>query len=139
MYKRILVASDGSPGAHKAFEAALRLAKEHAAELHMISVEELSSFPASVDEVIEEKAEADHVFAPMIAVAQRHAKKAEVPFRAHVVAGHVAERVVAFIKEHGIELLVVGFMGHSRLYDRIIGSTTDRLVRLAPCAILVVK
>jgi len=30
-------------------------------------------------------------------------------------------------------------MGHSQLYERIIGSTTDRLVRLAPCAVLVVK
>jgi nucleotide-binding universal stress UspA family protein len=34
---------------------------------------------------------------------------------------------------------VVGFMGHSQLYERIIGGTTDRLVRLAPCAVLVVK
>jgi nucleotide-binding universal stress UspA family protein len=35
--------------------------------------------------------------------------------------------------------LVVGFMGHTRLYEQIIGSTTERLVRLAPCAALVVK
>jgi hypothetical protein len=31
------------------------------------------------------------------------------------------------------------FMGHSGLYNRVIGSTTDRLVELAPCTILVVK
>jgi nucleotide-binding universal stress UspA family protein len=36
-------------------------------------------------------------------------------------------------------LLVVGFKGHSALYHRILGKTGDRLVELAPCAVLVVK
>ena len=30
-------------------------------------------------------------------------------------------------------------MGHSALYNRVIGSTADRLVELAPCTVLVVK
>jgi nucleotide-binding universal stress UspA family protein len=37
------------------------------------------------------------------------------------------------------DLLVIGFMDHSALYERIIGGTADRLVRLTPCAVLVVK
>jgi nucleotide-binding universal stress UspA family protein len=62
-----------------------------------------------------------------------------VSVEVHLVPGHVVEAVVGLIKEHDIELLVIGFMGHSALYERIIGGTTDRLVRLAPCAVLVVK
>ena len=42
-------------------------------------------------------------------------------------------------REEHFKLLVVGFMSHTRLYEQIIGSTTERLVRLAPCAVLVVK
>ena len=49
------------------------------------------------------------------------------------------EAVVGLIHEHQFNLLVVGFMGHSQLFERIIGGTTDRLVRLAPCTVLVVK
>ncbi len=30
-------------------------------------------------------------------------------------------------------------MGNSALYNRLIGSTTDRLVELVPCVVLVVK
>jgi nucleotide-binding universal stress UspA family protein len=37
------------------------------------------------------------------------------------------------------DLVVAGFTGHSALYERIIGGTADRLVRLAPCPVLVVK
>jgi nucleotide-binding universal stress UspA family protein len=55
------------------------------------------------------------------------------------VAGHPVPRIIEIVREEGFELLIIGFMGHSALYDRIIGSTTDRLVRLAPCAVLVVK
>ena len=57
----------------------------------------------------------------------------------HLVPGHVAEAIVGLARDRGFDLLVVGFMGHSQLYERIIGGTTDRLVRLAPCSVLVVK
>ena len=139
MYKRILVANDGSPGALKAFAAALAMARRNGAELHMITVEELSRFPATIDEIDEEKTEANHRFAPVIAAARADASAAGVPIEVHLVPGHVVEAVVGLIKERAIDLLVVGFMGHSALYERVIGGTTDRLVRLAPCTVLVVK
>ena len=97
MYGKILVANDGSPGALRALGIALELAKREGAALHMVTVEELPWFPASIDEVEEEKAEANHRLAPLIETAR------------------------------------------TRLYEQIIGSTTERLVRLAPCTILVVK
>ena len=37
------------------------------------------------------------------------------------------------------DLLVIGLMGHSALYDRVMGSTCQNLVRLAPCSVWVVK
>jgi nucleotide-binding universal stress UspA family protein len=46
---------------------------------------------------------------------------------------------VEFIKEENFDLLVIGFMGHSALYERVMGSTCQSLVRLAPCTVLVVK
>ena len=69
MPRRILVANDGSEGAAKAFAAAIALARQSKAELHMICVEELPRFPTSVEEVIEEKQEANHRFAEVIAKA----------------------------------------------------------------------
>ena len=45
MFSKILIANDGSEGAARALSAAIKLAKQHDAELHMISVEELPQFP----------------------------------------------------------------------------------------------
>lgn len=75
-------------------------------------------------------------FRRFIEAAKAQAATAGLPIATHLVPGHVVDAVIGLVN---IDLLVVGFMGHSRLYERIIGSTTDRLVRLAPCAVLVVK
>src|SRR6516162_9703385 len=70
MYSRILVANDGSPGGQKALSGAIELARKLSAELHMVTVEELPRFPASIDEIAEEKDEANHRFAPVIDAAK---------------------------------------------------------------------
>ena len=45
----------------------------------------------------------------------------------------------ALVNQQHFDLLVFGFMGHTRLYEQIIGGTTERLVRLAACSILAGK
>lgn len=139
MPRKILVANDGSAGATKAFAAAITLARHAKAELHMICVEEVPRFPASIDEVIEDKADENHVFANVVTKATAEAKAHHFKLTTHVVAGHPVPRIIELIEEHHFDLLVVGFMGHTALYNRLIGSTTDRLVEMAPCSVYVVK
>src|SRR5664279_3778828 len=93
--------------------------------------------PARV--MIEAKTDENHKFHDVLAKARDIAKKKGVKLDAEVVAGHAVSAIVAYVKAHKADLLVVGFMGHSALYERIIGGTADRLVRLAPCPVLVVK
>jgi nucleotide-binding universal stress UspA family protein len=139
MFRKIVVASDGSEGAGRALSAAIKLAKQHDAQLHMVSVEELPQFAASVDEVVEAKSEANHFFEGVLARAMGQAQAAGVTLTTHVIAGHAVAAIVGFVEREGADLLVIGYMGHSALYNRVIGSTTDRLVELAPSAVLVVK
>ncbi|HET6161473.1 MAG TPA: universal stress protein [Dongiaceae bacterium] len=139
MFERIAIAHDGSDGAARAFAAALDLAKRHKARLLMVSVEELPRFPTTMDELVEESEEAGHRFAQLIETCQAQARIKRVKVEPHVVPGHAVTSIVEFVEQNRCDLLVVGFMGHSALYNRLIGGTTDRLVELAPCAILVVK
>ena len=139
MFSKILIANDGSEGAARALSAAIAEAKAHDAELHIISVEELPRFPASVDEVVEEKAEANHRFAAVLERARSQAKAAGLMVTTHIVVGHAVPAIVEFVERERFDLLVVGYMGHSALYNRLIGSTTDRLVELAGCTVMVVK
>ena len=139
MYLRILAANDGSDRAFKALTAACDLAKRYDAELHMIIVEELPRFPASIGEVKAEIESADQRFRPVIARSNTLVGMQGLKLHCHVVPGHPVSTIVEFVRERRFDLLVIGFMGHSAIYERIIGGTADRLVRLAPCAVVVVK
>jgi nucleotide-binding universal stress UspA family protein len=139
MFKKILIANDGSEGAFKALDAALRLAHSHKAQAQMICVEEIQWIPGSREEVIGDKELADRKFAEVVANANVEAKRHHVRLWSHIVVGHAVRAIVDCIERDGFDLLVIGFMGHSALYNRVIGSTADRLVELAPCTVLVVK
>ncbi len=139
MFNKILIANDGSEGASRALSAAIKLAKTHEAELHMISVEELPGFPASIAEIIEEKQEANHVYDAVKSRAIGRAQTEGVKLTAHVAVGHPVSTIAEFVEREGFDLLVVGYTGHSALYNRLIGSTTERLVEHASSAVLVVK
>ncbi len=139
MFKRIVVANDGSDGGLRALAMACDLAMRHRSTLHMISVEELPDFPASIDEVVEAKDAENHKYHEVLERARKIAKAKGIKLKTEVVAGHAAASIVERAKAMKADLLVVGFMGHSALYERIIGGTADRLVRLAPCPVLVVK
>jgi nucleotide-binding universal stress UspA family protein len=56
-----------------------------------------------------------------------------------VKAGSVHEQILRVAREEGAELIVVGARGHSALERVLFGSTSRRVVRDAPCPVLVVR
>ena len=140
MFKRILIANDGSEGAKKALHAALALAKTFGAEIQSISIRERPShYAETVGEVMEEQEEADRFFARVNAEAVAMAAQDGVDLKCTVLPGHEVETIVRFARDGCFDLLVVGFMGHSRAFGRIWGGTSQNLARTSPCSVLVVK
>jgi nucleotide-binding universal stress UspA family protein len=141
VFHKILLAYDGSPGSQRALQVAVRLADHVDAELHCICVEEkLPHYAATLGEVDEAKAERDAYFEALIRQARQTAwDLAGIELHCRVVAGHEVESVVTAAREGQFELLVVGFSGHSNIFGRVMGSTTQSLSRLSPCSILIVK
>jgi nucleotide-binding universal stress UspA family protein len=140
MFRKIVVANDGSASARKAVAAAVALAVAHGAQLHSISVEEdLPRYAGTIGEVEEVKLQRNGYFREVNAEAQQLAQERGVELHCEVRAGHEVETIVKYCEEGGFDLLVIGFMGHSALFGRIWGSTSQNLTRLAPCSVLVVK
>ena len=139
MFRKILHANDGSDHAFNALALAIKIAKETGAELHMVSVEEISYLPEMIEEVREETGVAARLFHTVVNRARDMAAQAQVQLKTHLLTGHPVRDVVDLAGDLKADLLVVGASGHSALYDRMIGSRADRLVHLAPCPVLVVK
>ena len=139
MFKKILQANDGSDPAFRALQLAITIAKQNAAELHSVSVEEIPPMPEFIEEVRETRGIAARRFHPVLQRARALAEQQELILQTHVLAGHPVRTVVQLARELEADLLVIGATGHSALYERMIGSRADRIIQLAPCPVLVVK
>ena len=140
MFKKILVGYDGSEGAKKALRAAIDLAKHYRAELHSISVEEdLPHYAATVGEVQEAKEEKNGYFVRLVDEAKGLAVAEGITLHSKVLPGQEVQTIVDYAKENHFDLMVIGFMGHSKIYDHVWGSTSQNITRLVPCTVMVVK
>jgi nucleotide-binding universal stress UspA family protein len=56
-----------------------------------------------------------------------------------LLIGHAADQIVAYAAEHGVDLIVMGTHGRGALARVIVGSVAERVVRMAPCPVFIVR
>jgi len=140
MFGRILVAFDGSEGSRIALTRSIELAKALGAELASISVEEhLPYYAASLSEVKGTQERIDQHFEALTKQARDLAALSGIRLETLVQQGHEIERIVEAAEGGRFDLLVIGYHGHSRIFERTMGSTAQAIVRHAPCPVLVAK
>jgi nucleotide-binding universal stress UspA family protein len=137
MFHKILVGLDGSEPSWCAFRRALALACRDGSEVWTLSVEEhLPRFPGTIDEVVEEELFENEYFSRVQGMALELAEASGVPTICRVVPGHSASRIVELARDGGFDLIVIGHRGHESPWQRLVGSTADRVVDHAPCCVL---
>ena len=135
MFKRILVAFDGSFASEQALKLALQLARPTGASVTALSVEEkLPAYAASVGEVEEVKLQMDAYFARLQEGARERARASGVALDTAVRAGQAAQAILRFAEEWGSDLIVVGADGR-----RGLGGTADRVAEAAHCSVLIAR
>lgn len=139
---RILVGCDFSPDSNLSFQYALALARQFQCELHLAHVIEstmykhiLKSGPESGQDQHALCKELDEKLKDMIP-GEAHACCAP---RTELLAGQPYEELTKYAVTHNIDLIVLGVRGHSLMETLFLGSTTDRVVRQAPCPVLSVR
>ena len=138
-FERILVAIDGSQGANRAIATALDLTRLAGGHLTALAIEgPLPAYAATIGEVEEVKRQKDRFFDGVAQDAREQAEAAGVAMSVEVRAGHAAELITAYAREHGADLIVVGHKGHF-LQDYVLGSTADRVAHHAHCPVMIVK
>jgi nucleotide-binding universal stress UspA family protein len=140
MFKKILLAYDGSEGANKALKVALELAQVHQGMIWALGVEEnLPHVVASVGEFQESKEQADAKFHKLLDAARTQAEKAGVELKTIRRAGHPAQTIVNVAREGEFDLILVGHSGLSGVWAAFLGTTAEKVSRHAPCSVLIVR
>ena len=140
MVDQILIAHDGSDSARKAFDFAVDLTARIGGHLRMICVEEeIPRHAEVIDELREEIDRAERYFGQLAAQCRARAAMRSVDLDTNILPGHAVRVIGEFVRQNRIDLLVIGFTGHSRVYEHIWGGTAHNLTSTVPCNVLVVK
>jgi nucleotide-binding universal stress UspA family protein len=139
MFKKILVAYDGSKGADRALSMAIRLACEQGGDLWVLSVaEHLPRFPATIDETDAALRTAEQAITQLHHKAHLLASEEDVTVQTITRTGHAGQAIIQAATEGQYDLLVLGRSGHSEVWGRFMGRTADKVSRHAPCSVLIV-
>ncbi len=141
--KKVLVPTDFSESARHALTYGISFAREYEAELQLLHVVENLTvgyasdlFPVPMAEVFQgiwgyAKAERAKLGA------EARARKVDVI--EHVAQGKPSAEIIRFAKENEVDMIVLGTHGKGMLDQALFGSTTERVVRRAPCPVLTVR
>ena len=141
--KRILVPTDFSESARHALTYGISFAREHKARLYLLHVVETIAvgyasdlFPVPLAEVFQEisgyaKAE--------LAKLAGAAREKGVEVQEIVVQGKPSAEIIRVARDELIDMIVLGTHGKGILDQALFGSTTERVVRKAPCPVLTTR
>ncbi len=132
----VLVPTDFSDPSLKALETALAIADDPS-HVHVINVL-LPLHPAdpAVSVTLDEEARAESV---VTALREKLDEMGHTAVHAHARHGDPGTRICDVAKTLGADLVVIASHGRSGLARLLLGSVAERVVRLAPCEVLVVR
>jgi nucleotide-binding universal stress UspA family protein len=137
-----LVPLDFSPDAEQALAYAMALAQTHQARLTLLHVKDTLSWgvaqaearlPPSVWHQLETRLAED--------MAERFTRVQEAGLHGETVIaeGVPFQTIIDTARDTGVDLIVMGTRGRTELTPVLIGSVAERVVRLAPCPVLVTR
>jgi len=144
MYQRIMVAVDGSDTARRGLQEAIDLAKDQKARLAIVHVIDLvvvygaGQFPGSYIDSTREFGR--NAIEQARKTAQAAGIEPEMQSPEIITTGyHVADTIAQLATDWKADLLVVGTHGRRGVSRLLIGSVAERIVRVAPCPLLLVR
>ncbi|NUB92090.1 universal stress protein [Haloterrigena sp. SYSU A558-1] len=142
MYDAILVPTDGSDSSTAAVEQAVAIAEGDATTVHFLHVIDVGtemsagasgSIAPQLTETLEDEAES------ALDEATSRAERAGVSHERVTREGDPHEVIAEYTAESGIDIVVMGASGQSGVKERLLGSTTDRVVRSVDTSVLIAR
>ncbi len=141
--KKVLVPTDFSDSARQALRYGMSFAKEYGAELVLLHVVENLTvgyasdlFPVPMAEVFQEIS--GYAKSELTKLGEE-ARARGLRVEEQVAQGKPSAEIIRFASERAVDIIVLGTHGKGMLDQALFGSTTERVVRRAPCPVLTVR
>ncbi|MCM1987612.1 MULTISPECIES: universal stress protein [Methanococcoides] len=141
LYKKVMVATDGSEQNKKAISYGIEFAKLSGAKLYVVYVVDTAAF-ASIPmdagwEMMYELLETEGKDASDRVVELGEAQGLEI--ESAVLEGHPSNEIIEFAEGNDIDMIVIGTLGKSGLDRFLLGSVAEKVTRNSKVPVLVVR
>jgi universal stress protein A len=140
--RKILVPTDFSETSKKAVQYALRFAEQFGCEIALLYVVEpatpMIGAPLAV-EPFTDKGEFSMAEKDLAALAAESHTNGAHSVSSFVRIGHAPNEITKAAKDLDVDLIIISTHGYTSWRHLCIGSTAERVVRTAPCPVLVVR
>ncbi len=140
--EKILVPVDFSETSQQAFQYALRFAEQFGCEIVLLHVVEpesvIAGAPAATDVFAQPEEDTIAAEAELEALAASSRNRTS-SVTSEVRTGHAPNEINKVAKDLDVDLIIIATHGYTSCRHLCIGSTAERVVRTAPCPVLVVR
>lgn len=141
-FKRILFCTDFSESADAAFPFALDATlRRPGAVLHLLHVAheaDAQFWRTYLTEVDNVEAQARQAIDEKIQSAYLAQAPAGMTVKVEVASGPDADTILGYARANQIDLIIIGRHGHGRMRKALFGGVAEKIVRKAPCVVMVV-
>jgi nucleotide-binding universal stress UspA family protein len=149
VFSKILVPVDGSKYSDLAVDIAIMIAKKFQSKITLLHVSSLITSLSldiytetqlltqdDITKLINSTREAGfHI----LAQGQERVEAEQIPVKTLFKEGHAIQEIIRVAREGRFDLLVLGVKGKSKIKELQLGSVTEKVVRNAPCTVMIVK
>lgn len=138
MYKKLLVAVDGSENSLRAAKHAAHIASfSENCSVTIVYVSDYSKIQSevlyeSLDQLKEENRK-------KVIAAEEIFQNKNIPYTVEILQGMPGQTIVNYANKHEFDMLVIGSRGLNALQKMVLGSVSHKVVKGANCPVLVVK
>lgn len=141
LYRKFLLATDGSESARKAVDATIEFARLSGAKIYAVYVIDRSIYSSVPEDQEWEKAMYDRfreLGEEAVSYVEKTAKNAGLQIESTLLEGHPAEEILSFAEKQDADMIVVGSLGKTDVERFLLGSVSEKVVRNAKVPVLVV-
>ncbi len=138
--KKILVPTDLSEFSEYALDQVLELAKATSAEIDLLHVLDVHTYDSKKIEDFM-KSEKGQILQERVKNAMKMpGKTGDITINKVVVRGfEISSEIVDYASENNVDMIVMASHGRRGISKLLLGSVTDKVIRIAPCPVMAIK
>ncbi|APC47945.1 universal stress protein [Virgibacillus halodenitrificans] len=138
MFKRIVLAADGSENSIRSANYAVELANNFSGIIKVIYVVDSQT---SKEDVLHSngKFEIEQRRKEKIHKVEELLRQSGVEYEVHILHGEPGPTIIKFTQEHDVDCVVIGSRGLNKLQTMILGSVSHKVAKRVTCPVLIVK